>query len=87
MDLKILSFNKTLFKKEFNTVKLLILFIAGLVFATTTIELISQGNTLNRWQENYEEHGIEYDKEQVIENIKERSEWILTSFHLMGLIL
>lgn len=75
MDLKILSFNKTLFKKEFNTVKFLILFVAGMIFATTTIYVISRAYTFNNLEDYYIENNMENEFEtnrsRFIEDYKE----------------
>lgn len=75
MDLKILSFNKTLFKKDFNMVKFLILFVAGMIFATTTVHIISRGYAFNNLQEYYVEHGIEYNKESLVKGYKDEVNW------------
>lgn len=75
MDLKILSFNKALFKKDFNMVKFLILFVAGMIFATTTVHIISRGYAFNNLQEYYVEHGIEYNKESLVKGYKDEVNW------------
>ena len=75
MDLKILSFNKTLFKKDFNMVKFLILFVAGMIFATTTVHIISREYAFNNLQEYYVEHGIEYNKESLVKGYKDEVNW------------
>lgn len=85
MDLKILSFNKALFKKDFNMVKFLILFIAGMLFATTTIHIISLNNSFKNLQEYYVENKIEYNEEELIESMKGRTNWVLTDWDSNGL--
>lgn len=85
MDLKILSFNKVLFKKDFNMVKFLILFIAGMLFATTTINIISRGNAFNNLQKYYMENGIEYNREKIVEDYKNQVDWVLSDWNSNGI--
>lgn len=59
MDLKILSFNKVLFKKEFNMVKFYILAIVGILFLTTTIHIISRGYAFDNLKRYYIENNME----------------------------
>ena len=87
MDLKILSFNKILFKKDFNMVKVLILFMAGVLFAGTTMHILSAGNSFNRLEKEYIDRGYDYNREDLIEEYKERANRLFSSPESDGISL
>ena len=80
MDLKILSFNKTLFKKDFNMVKVLVLSIAVVLFISITINILYAGNSFNKREKSYIEHGDEYNREDLIDTYRARTDWVLGDF-------
>lgn len=72
MYLKMLPFNKTLFKKDFNMARLIAFFIAGILFITTTAYVISAYNSLKNLEKYYIENNIDYNINELINDTKSR---------------
>lgn len=79
MYLKILPFNKTLFGKDFKMIGWLCLIVAGMLFATSTIGVLSVPNKYEYTRQQYEENGWEFNSEEAIEGYS----WEI-SFELEG---
>ncbi len=67
MYLKMLPFNKTLFKKDFNMVKMLAFVIVAILFISITAYVLSRSNSLNNLEKYYAEEGIEYNRDDIIQ--------------------
>ncbi len=78
MYLKILPFNKTLFKKDFNMVKILAFAIAAILFISITAYMLSRPNSLNNLEKYFAEEGIEYNRDDIIRGYKNEIKWKLT---------
>ncbi|HLR34073.1 MAG TPA: ABC transporter permease subunit [Tissierellales bacterium] len=74
MDLKILGYNKTLFKKDWNMSKWSAFFIAGMLFFTMTLGIIrtnSEYETIVKEAEEHPEHYDYFDAEEYKESTKD----------------
>ena len=78
MYLKILPFNKTLFKKDFNMVKILAFAMAAILFISITAYVLSRPNSLNNLEKYFAEEGIEYNRDDMIQGYKDEIKWKLT---------
>lgn len=79
MYLKTLPFNKTLFKKDFNMVKILAFAIAAILFVSITVYLLSLPYSLKSIEKYHMEEGIEYNRDDLIEGYKDEINWRLTN--------
>lgn len=87
MYLKTLPFNKTLFKKDFNMVKILALFIAGILFVSITTYVLSRPYSLNNLEKHLIEEGVEYNRDDLIKGYKAEITWRLTDNEAIIFIL
>ena len=75
---RILPFNKTLFKKDFNMVKILAFVIAAILFVSITVYLLSRPNALKSLERDLIEERIEYNRDDIIQGYKNEIKWKLT---------
>ena len=87
MYLKILPFNKTLFKKDCNMVKIVAFILATILFVSVTLYALSRFNSLNNLEKYYTEEGIEYNRDDIIEGYRDNIMWKLTEDGVMAFLL
>ncbi|QQY80225.1 hypothetical protein EDD65_10341 [Keratinibaculum paraultunense] len=87
MYLKILPFNKTLFKKDFNQVKILIFIMTIILFFNVTLFVVSRYGSYIKVKNSFIEQNVKYDEKDLIKDCKEDIAWRLEDLGVQSALM